>query len=167
MARRAARMTRVFVLDTSYLAELYSVPGFSDAAFSRALKNRMEREVGARFHVPVGCLYKLCDHIADVGDGNRRHQLARQVAVDVKSSIGRSMPWLMSPATGLDGIAEFVQRFAFNPEHLKIGLTNSEVIEIANALKRKYGTDHAYRVHIWTRNRRLKAHEPDPEPEPL
>ena len=160
-------MTRVFVLDTSYLAELYSVPGFSDASFSRDLKKRMAREVGARFHVPVGCLYKLCDHIADIGDGNRRRELARQVAIDVNSSIARGVPWLTSPAAGLDGIAEFVQRFAFNPEHLKIGLTNSEVIETANALKRKYGTGHAYRVHIWTRNQRLKAHEPDPERAPL
>ena len=160
-------MTRVFVLDTSYLAELYSVPGFSEAAFSRALRKKIARETGARFHVPVGCLYKLCDHIADVGDGNQRHQLARQVATDVKSSMARGLPWLMSPAAGLDTIAEFVQRFAFNPEHLKIGLTNSEVIEIANALRTKYGTDPGYKVHIWTRNRRLKAHEPDPEPAPL
>ncbi len=127
----------------------------------------MAGELGARFHVPVGCLYKLCDHIADVGDGNRRHQLARQVAMDVSSSRARGLPWLMSPAAGLDEIGDFVRRFAFNPGHLRLGLTNSEVIEIANALKRKYGTDLAYQVHIWTRNQSLKAHEPDPEPAPL
>ena len=160
-------MTRVFVLDTSYLAELYSVPGFSEADFSRALRKKMARELGARFHVPVGCLYKLCDHIADVRDGDRRHQLARKVATDVTTSMARGQPWLMSPATGIDGIAKFVQRFAFNPAHLELGLTNSEVIETAKELKGKYGADRAYQVHIWTRNRSLKAHEPDREPAPL
>ena len=137
MARRAGRMTRVFVVDTSYLSELYSVPGFSDAAFSQALRKKMAGELGARFHVPVGCLYKLCDHIADVGDGNRRHQLARQVAMDVSSSRARGLPWLMSPAAGLDEIGDFVQRFAFNPGNLRLGLTNSEVIEIAKRAEKR------------------------------
>jgi len=160
-------MTRVFVIDSSYLTELYRVPGFSSASFSRALRSKIAQEVDARFYVPVGCLYKLCDHIADVDDGNRRHQLARQVATDVRSSRDRGLPWLVSPSTGLDELAEFVRRFAFDPGHLAIGLTNSEVIEIARTLKSRYGIEGRYRVHIWTRNQRLKAYEPDPEPAPL
>ena len=100
------------------------MPGFSDRTFSRRLRERMARLAGARFHVPAGCLYKFCDHISDVTDGNRRHRLAHQIATDVESSIG-------------------------------------------HALKRKYGSSTDYRVHIWTKNVQLKAHEPDREPEPL
>ena len=160
-------MTSIFVLDTSYLLELYSVPGFSDPVLSKRLRKRIASEDTARFHVPAGCLYKLCDHIADVPDGNRRHQLARQIATDVESSVSRAVPWLISPSQGLDVFVRFVRTFASDPSRLKIGLTNSDVVEIATALKGKYGASANYRVHIWTRNRSLKAHEPDAEPDPL
>lgn len=160
-------MNRIFVLDASYLLELYSVPGFSDQTFSRRLRERMARLAGARFHVPAGCLYKFCDHIADVTDGSRRHHLAHRIATDVESSIGRARPWLISPSKGLNELAGFIRAFASDPTRHVVGLTNSDVIEVANALKRKYGSSTDYRVHIWTRNVQLKAHEPDREPEPL
>ena len=35
MAGGAGRMTRVYVVETSYLCELYGVPNFSDPKFSR------------------------------------------------------------------------------------------------------------------------------------
>ena len=37
-------MTRVFVVETSYLCELYRVPNFSDPAFSASLRTRWDRE---------------------------------------------------------------------------------------------------------------------------
>ena len=160
-------MNRIFVLDTSYLLELYSVPGFSDRTFSTRLRERMAGLAGARFHVPAGCLYKFCDHIADVTDGSRRHYLAHRIATDVESSIGHARPWLISPAKGLDELAGFIRAFASDPTRHVMGLTNSDAIEVANVLKRKYGSSTDYRVHIWTRNAQLKAHEPDREPDPL
>lgn len=160
-------MTRIFVVDTSYLLELYSVPDFSDPAFSTRLRKRMAGLAGARFHVPAGCLYKFCDHISDVADGNRRHRLAQQIAADVESSIERARPWLITPSRGLNELAGLIRAFASDPARHVIGLTNSDVIEVANVLKRKYGSSTGYRVHIWTRNAQLKAHEPDREPEPL
>ncbi|MYB98636.1 MAG: hypothetical protein F4X60_08780 [Gemmatimonadetes bacterium] len=160
-------MTRIFVVDTSYLLEPYSVPGFSDRTFSTRLRERMAGLAGARFHVPAGCLYKFCDHISDVTDGNRRRHLAHRIATDVESSIARARPWLISPSKGLGELAGFIRAFASDPTRHAVGLTNSDVIEVANALKRKYGSSTDYRVHIWTRNAQLKAHEPDREPEPL
>ncbi|MCE2398668.1 MAG: hypothetical protein J4F34_06490 [Gemmatimonadetes bacterium] len=160
-------MTRIFVVDTSYLVELYSVPGFSDRTFSTRLRKRMTELAGARFHVPAGCLYQFCDHIADVTDGNRRHHLAHRIATDVETSIGRAWPWLISPSKGLNELADFIRAFASDPTRHVVGLTNSDVIEVAKVLKRKYGSSTDYRVDIWTKNAQLKAHEPDLEPEPL
>ena len=47
-----------------------------------------------------------------------------------------------------------------------IGLSDTALIEEARRLKTKYNQPED-RVHIWTRDRRLKTHEPDAEPEPL
>ncbi len=160
-------MTRVFVIDTSYLTEFYSVPGFSDSRFSQALIERMAQDVSARFHVPVGCLYKLCDHITDVPGGNVQHRLARRVANDVQSSVDRAVPWVIAPAKGLSDMVTSVQTFAEDVGRLQLNLTNSETADIAIALKKKYASQPGYRVHIWTRNQALKAYEPDTEPNPL
>lgn len=162
-------MTRVFVVETSYLCELYAVPNFSDSAFSASLRTKWdgEREAGASFRVPVGCVYQLCDHIADVPDGGRRRRLAVQVATDVASSVDRWMPWLIIPSDGATELARFVRRFASDDGHRRLGLTNSQIVAIANNLKQKYGRVGDYRVHIWTRNETLKAYEPDREPNPL
>ena len=160
-------MTRVFVVDTSYLTEFYSVPRFSEPRFSKALIGRMAQEVSGRFHVPVGCLYKLCDHIADVRDGNLRRRLARRVAKDVQSSVDQARPWVIAPASGLPDLVKSVRTFAEDVGRLQLNLTNSETADIATALKKKYGSQPSYRVHIWTRNQTLKTYEPDAEPNPL
>ena len=127
----------------------------------------MARVMSARFHVPVGCLYKLCDHITDVRDGDSRRRLARQVANDIQSSFERARPWVITPAKDLPELVKSVWTFAEDAGRLKLNLTNSQTVDIASALKAKYRGLGTYRVHIWTRNRRLKAYEPDPEPDPL
>lgn len=162
-------MTRVFVVETSYLCELYGVPNFSDPNFSASLRTKWdgEREAGTSFRVPVGCVYQLCDHIADVPDGGRRRKLAGRVATDVTSSAQHGIPWLIIPSDGVTELASFVHRFASDDGHRELGLTNSQIVAIANDLKRKYGGVGDYRVHIWTRNGALKAYEPDREPNPL
>lgn len=163
-------MTRIIVVEASYLCELYRVPRFSDPAFSTRLQQRWDREArpqGASFYVPLGCLYQLCNHIADVPDGNQRHRLANQVVLDVESSLERGNLWTILPTQGLKYLPPFLRAFASDPAHLRLGLTNTEVVKIATDLKRKYGSSGAYQVHIWTKNLTLKAYEPDAEPDPL
>ena len=160
-------MTRVFVVETSYLCELYGLPGFSDQAFAERLQRRRAREDGARFHVPLSCLYQLCDHIADVPDGNRRRRLSFTVATDVRSSLREGIPWAISFPGGKHELPDVVSAFAANPGLLRLGLTNFDVVRVATDLKRKYGSSKGYRVHIWTKVQALKAYEPDSEPDPL
>ena len=162
-------MTRVLVVETSYLCELYRVPRFSEPQFGNRLLARWSKEerAGARFHVPVGCVYQLCDHIADVPDGAVRFRLADKIATDVQSSTKRFLPWLVVPADGVAELARSVRAFASDAGHLKLGLTNAQVVEVAQDLKTKYSDMANYQVHIWTRNSSLKAYEPDREPDPL
>lgn len=163
-------MIPILVVETSYLCEMYRVPGFSDATFSSRLQerwDRMAREQRASFYVPLGCLYQLCDHIADVPDGNQRRRLANQVVADVESALDRGSLWTILPTQGLDELPGFLRAFASDPGHLRLGLTNSDVLKIASDLSSRYGSSSGYRVHIWTRNRSLKTREPDSEPNPL
>ena len=103
-----------------------------------------------------------------------RRQLAHQVAEDARSSVDLAVPWVISPSawmmsslSGLTALAGSVQAFAEHAGRRELNLTNSETIDIAAGLKKKYAGQPDYRVHIWTRNRALKAYEPDAEPDPL
>ncbi|HEY4273500.1 MAG TPA: hypothetical protein VGM65_15990 [Candidatus Udaeobacter sp.] len=69
----------IYVFDTSYLLELSdcgrnAIPKVRDRIremFEAAVK------VGARFVVPLPCLFELGDHIADVPHEIKRNELAR------------------------------------------------------------------------------------------
>lgn len=54
-----------------------------------------------------------------------------------------------------------------DPLRLQMGLTDSTIASEAHRLKEKYSASLDYRVHIWTTDTTLKAHEPDAELDPL
>ncbi len=161
------------MVETSYLCELYRVPGFSNDRFHRALVARLKREVehGSRFHVTMGCVLQLCDHIADVKNGQQRRDLATRVTRDVETSSTEGAPWILRSPDVLqpldaESLPRVMQAFRDNPSYLNLGLTKCDVIGAAKRLHSKYNMSE-YRVHIWTRSEELKAHEPHPEGDPL
>ena len=161
-------MRTVFVLDTSYLCELYRVPGFHRPELSARIKERIRQHVESQLYVPLACLYELCDHIGDVVDGGRRHEIARKVVAHVEASSADGRPWLIVPAADVKAeLPQFLRHFLGDPLRLRMGLTDSTIVSEANRLKRKYVASLDYRVHIWTTDTTLKAYEPDPEPDPL
>ncbi len=161
-------MPTVFVLDTSYLCELYRVPGFHRAELPAQIEERIQIRAGDRFYVPLGCLYELCDHIGDVADGGRRHEIAGQVVSDVETSLEDAFPWVIVPAADVEHeLLRLLRAFSDDSVRLEMGLTDSTVISEAERLKRKYPASLGYRVHIWTTDTTLKAYEPDREHDPL
>jgi len=48
-----------------------------------------------------------------------------------------------------------------------MGLTDTYTLEEAVRLKARYNSAKDYKVHIWTKDNSLKAHEPDAEPNPF
>ena len=96
-----------------------------------------------------------------------RHRLVARIANDIGRSVTEAVPWTLQPSKGVAEAAAFIRAFANDPRRLQMGLTKSDVVEIASRLKAKYGSSVGYMVHIWTRRRSLKAHEPDRERDPL
>ncbi len=160
-------MTRVYIIDTSYLLELYAVPGSCEDQAVEEVRKRFESatRVGSRLFVPSGCLFELCNHVADVRGGETRSELARKIADDVEASFSDDyFPWRLAPAEAHRELRLQMRRFAKEYVVQGIGLTDTQVVEIAANQKKRYGGGLGYFVHIWTRDRTLKALEPDPEP---
>jgi hypothetical protein len=165
---------RACVLDTSYLLELYGVPGFCDEAAKIRIRRRFAEAnlAGVLFFVPLPCLLELANHIADCQGGPLREKLLFQLARDVRASRAAGRPWTVTPVD----VEVLEQLVASLPDELSrtgrkergFGLTDAYTAHEASRLKqreRDLGTGRL--IHIWTRDRALKAREPDPEPEPF
>jgi len=155
------------VIDTSYLNELFKVPGSSEDRAIREVRERFRRaiESGSLLIVPIPCLFELVSHISDVEDGNARRRLAREVFHAVKPSIRKGMPWSITPTPAADFVVQFqaaLEQFASVTHPRGFGLTDTFVVKEALRLKERY-SGLGYRIHIWTKDCDLKAREPDAE----
>lgn len=178
----------VYVIDTSYLLELYAVPGYSTQEAVDEIRRRFDDAVrqNARLFVTVPSIYELANHIADVSDGNARWSLGKRLRDAILSSIDGGVPWTIVgyPGVGsrlpktfdegvprkivpfqqLSAFKKLIASFADNYVLEGIGLSNSTLIDEADRLKRTTYRGSAWRVHIWTKDEKLKAREPDDEP---
>ena len=164
---------KMYVVDTSYLLELYRVDGCSqEEAHANVLQKFRENISTGQFFVPISVLFEMANHIADIHDAKRRRDLATKLRADIGRSISEQSPWVVTHATDaqslddlLIALNESVVRFAEEFSTEKLGLTDTTVILEAERLRKKYVSDSLknYQIHIWTRHRELKAREPDTE----
>ena len=73
---------QVYLIDTSYLLELFEVPGCSTGEAVAQVKRRVSDagRSGARLYVTWPSVYELASHISDVADGKSTCYLGREDA---------------------------------------------------------------------------------------
>ena len=159
-------LSRVYVIDTSYLLEIFAVPGHSTREARDEIKNRFAAAAksGARLYVTIPSIYELANHISHVSNGNVRRSLAEQVRDTVLSSLDNGTPWTIIPSQQLDTFKSLIVSFVNNHVIQGIDLSDSTLIDEARRLKDTTYRGPGWRVHIWTKDRKLKAQEPDNEP---
>lgn len=169
MARIAAlrRPAVVLVIDTSYLLELYHVPGYFNKTSAAAIKARFDTAIAqkSQLYVPFPVILEMANHIVDGRDDGPRKKLAELFVAHVLESFENGQPFVITPALDEASLKELLQQFANEFAQQRVGLTDTSIIHEAKRLKQKYGA--SYNVHIWTKDRRLKANEPDSEPDPF
>lgn len=167
---------QLYVVDTGYLLELYRVPDHSDEASSLEIKRRLAAalETKSEFYVPVPVLFELGNHIANMkkSGGRARADLAARLRNDIVTSCESREPWVIT-AFGSENVAvdfseallAYCTGFAEEFAAASVGLTDVAVIREAEHLKRRFKSDGSrkYKIHIWTRDGKVKAREPDKE----
>lgn len=162
------------VVDTSYLLELFRVPGdYEEEAHQRVSAKFAELiQSGGRLYVPVPVIFELANHVADVADGHVRYELARKLKKTVETSLEENSPWIILPTMSerilLDLVDTLTLCNAFAEEFAvqSIGLTDISLISISKHVAEKAGRQvPRANVFIWTRDAALKAHEPNAEPD--
>ncbi len=170
MARKSRITKKIYVIDTSYLTELFHVPGYSEPAAVREIKKRVGKALVAEYLlvVPGPCLFQLADHInEDRENDTSRKKLCHEVLKSVRLSMKNNKPWMITPSGEKEFQEQILQAFevfAQTYTDRNVDLTDSFIVEEARRLKNKYAGLN-YLVHIWTRDRALKELEPDSEPD--
>ncbi len=151
----------VYVIDTSYLLELFKVPTFSESISILEITNRFENAIRtkSRLYVPLPCIFEFADHIADVKNGSVRNRIAGSFYKTVKNSVENGKPWII---TNIEELPQLIDNWVQLYIRQKISLTDTSIISEAKRLKKNYRSLD-YKVHIWTKDTSLKAHEPDTE----
>lgn len=95
---RVAVLSDAAILDTSWLLELYRVPGYFKK--SRTSPVHIETaefvEAGGELFVTVPVLFELASHITHIGDGTRRRALAEGLRDNIRSSVDHDSPWTIA-----------------------------------------------------------------------
>ncbi|CAG0988888.1 hypothetical protein ANRL3_02632 [Anaerolineae bacterium] len=169
---------RIYVVDTSYLLELFRVPKDSTDESHAKVKAKFSEAIerGDRLYVPLPVLFELANHIADVKDSSRRKVLADELRRAVAISVESETPWIVTPPGNAETIAELMTalaestgRFASEFSAQRLGLTDTVIIMEAERLRKEHKSTRLkpYVVHIWTRYQAMKSLEPDTESEPF
>ena len=116
------------ILDTSWLLELYRVPGYFDE--SRTLEVRNETtgivNAGDKLFVTVPVLFEVASHITHVRDGNRRRSLGKRLLEEIEKSFALDSPWTIV-AIGKDVL-----------------LRSEDLIELANRFLQETGPNYSF-----------------------
>lgn len=160
------------VVDTSYLVELFEVPGHFKESFAKEIKVRFKNATtqGNKLFIPIPVLFELANHIAHVIDGKKRRKLVTRFSETVKQGIDPETLFIniitcsaFAVVSELsDNLEKFVRDFAEQFSQLGLGFTDSAIILEAQSLKTKHN-----KVHIWTTDNPLKSYEPDTELDPF
>ena len=160
-------VTPVYVIDTSYLCELFAVPHYSTKKDIVEVKRRFKEAIkaGRRLYVSLPAIFELAGHIADVPDGGLRRKLSEELRDTVVSSICENFPWNLVPALEMNTVEELINGFVDHSREKGMSLVDTTLIDEAARLSQTTYRGQAWRVHIWTKDKRLKAREPDNEPD--
>ena len=83
----------------------------------------------------------------------------------VLSSLDQGTPWTIIPSQQPNTFRKLIVSFVENHVIQSIDLSDSTLIDEAHRLKRDRYQRRGWRVHIWTKDKNLKALEPDNEPD--
>jgi predicted nucleic acid-binding protein len=156
------------VVDTSYLLDLFRIPGHSDPRRSEIAARRLDAAIvrRARLFLPVPVLFEVGNFVAQIADREVLDLQARRL-LTLFDLAAKGLPWIVPLASDDEvwtrrHLHDCVTRFVAAQETPDVGLTDAAVIFEADRLKANRLWPR--RVHIWTNEHAMKAREPDPEP---
>ena len=135
----------IAILDTSWLLELYRVPGHChDARFDHVRRETARAaDAGAELCVTVPVLFEVAGHVTHAPDGHRRRALRNRFRNDVRTSIDEGAPWtIISPDRDIllraDDLVRLADRFLQTAGEAH-SFADISIIDLAESLRARGG----------------------------
>lgn len=163
-------MSKIIVLDTSFLLELFQVPMDSIAGLQSEAIALMSEAIEKSYdlYCTVGVLYETANHIVDIKNAKAQRELAKEFADMVKMAWEEQTPFVIVPGacspemvSELSKLPELCATYQ-NTIRQGLSLVDCTIIDLALRLKENYaGRSRRWQAHVWTKHGELKSLEPD------
>jgi len=163
---------RIFVIDTSYLLELFKVGKDWEKKAHARIKQKFaeEQKAGSQFYFPIPVLFEFANHIADA---KNRSIVIKNFNGLIEQCLDDDLPFFITPCSNAESVSDFIKdlclvinRFSSEFVQQQLGLTDVSIITEYERLKKQHKLSNC-KIHIWTRHQALKAREQDPELKPF
>lgn len=151
-------MSDATILDTSWLLELYQVPGDSKPQRHEHVLEQAKEAAQGRMYVTVPVLFEVASHIVRVRNGHHRRSLIRKFREHLGTSLRDAVPWTVARAPQNDillraeDLIKLADRFA-EESGAGYSLANISIIDLKQWLQRRQ-----LNVRILTFNQQLQAY---------
>ena len=141
---RVAVLSDAAILDTSWLLELYQVPGHSSESRKLRVLTETAEFVTAdgELFVTVAVLFELANHIVHVRGGKYRRSLAEKLLFDIRSAVDQDSPWTIAtvnPSILLRprDVVELAEKFVYSsgPNY---SFADISIIDLAKELRHSF-----------------------------
>lgn len=138
-------MSEVTILDTSWVLELYQVPGDSKKTRHAEVLRRTSVAARGGLFVTLPVLFEVANHIVHVRDGNVRRRLVSRFRCDLKRSLEEDVPWIVVTSMDDGILLRSEDLIALSDRFLQesgpgYSFADISVIDLATELRRKIRT---------------------------
>lgn len=163
-------MSKIIVLDTSFLIEFFEIPVDSKRDYHVAAVELFRDAIQNNYDIycPLSVLYELANHIVDINSNDAQRRIASNFTETVLSAWREKIPFTIIPGEietsdyhDLGRLPELCADYGRNIRQ-GLGLTDCTIVDAASKLKSSYiSRQRRWPAHIWSLHRALKALEPD------
>lgn len=163
-------MSKIILLDTSFLLELFGVPLDSVPEKHESALRLFQSAIEGKYNIycTLGVLYEVANHVVDIKNAELQRKIAGAFKDMVVMAWTENVPFTVIPSSGAE---EVLAQFASLPElcikysetlRQRLSLVDCTIAEAAAKLKANYiERERKWPSHIWTSHGELKSLEPD------
>ena len=135
-------MTDYAILDTSWLLELYRVPGHSKKERQEEVLGQARAAAEGRMLVTVPVLFEVANHMVRVRSGHHRRRLIKQYSEHLNSSLKDETPWtVVRPSQDdillrTEDLIELASRFV-KESSVGYSLADITIVDLALQLRKR------------------------------
>ena len=151
-------MSDATILDTSWLLELYQVPGDSKPQRHEPVLRQTKEAAQGRMYITVPVLFEVANHIVHVRNGHHHRRLIVRLQKDLSASLRDEVPWVVVGALQHDilmreqDLIKLVDRLVAESGH-GYSLADISIIDLARRLQQRQ-----VKVRILAFDKQLEAY---------